>query len=235
MDAWDIDIVLAASQKGLGAPPGLSILVASERAMKVFEARKTPPTSYYASWKKWLPIMKAYEAGKPAYFGTPPVNLIRAFHASLTQLTKTRHLQMEDRFNAHKKASARVRAIAAQLGMQTVARSEKESANGMTAVYYPEGVGASDILPRLAERGVILAGGLHSQIKDQYFRIGHMGVSVTNPERGDVDTLTTSLAEAVRDARASKAKASEVKQTPTSGLGVGSLSQTASISAASRR
>ena len=78
--------------------------------------------------------MQAYGAGKPAYFGTPPVNLVRAYHASLTQLTKTRHLQMTDRFDAHKKASARVRAIAAQLGMRTVARSEKESANGMTAV-----------------------------------------------------------------------------------------------------
>ena len=35
MDAWGIDVVLTASQKGLGVPPGLSILVASEKAMKV--------------------------------------------------------------------------------------------------------------------------------------------------------------------------------------------------------
>lgn len=34
-DNWDLDIVLTASQKGLGTPPGLSILVASERAMNV--------------------------------------------------------------------------------------------------------------------------------------------------------------------------------------------------------
>lgn len=34
MDAWGIDVVLTASQKGLGAPPGLSILVASQRAVK---------------------------------------------------------------------------------------------------------------------------------------------------------------------------------------------------------
>jgi alanine-glyoxylate transaminase/serine-glyoxylate transaminase/serine-pyruvate transaminase len=35
MDAWGIDVVLTASQKGLGVPPGLSILVASPKAIKV--------------------------------------------------------------------------------------------------------------------------------------------------------------------------------------------------------
>lgn len=34
-DEWGIDVVLTASQKGLGTPPGLSLLVASERAIKV--------------------------------------------------------------------------------------------------------------------------------------------------------------------------------------------------------
>jgi hypothetical protein len=36
---------------------------------------------------RWLPIMKAYEAGQAAYFATPPVNLIYAFHASLSLIT----------------------------------------------------------------------------------------------------------------------------------------------------
>lgn len=69
MDAWGIDVVLTASQKGLGAPPGLSIVVVSRKALKVrqspisffasnshpvqvFEDRSTAVTSYYASWKK---------------------------------------------------------------------------------------------------------------------------------------------------------------------------------------
>ncbi|KAF8661371.1 hypothetical protein AX16_001465 [Volvariella volvacea WC 439] len=54
MDDWGLDVVLTASQKGLGAPPGLSILVASQRALQVFETRSTPVTSYYASWKKYV-------------------------------------------------------------------------------------------------------------------------------------------------------------------------------------
>ena len=36
---------------------------------------------------RWLPVMKAYEAGTAAYFATPPVNLIYAFHASLSTIT----------------------------------------------------------------------------------------------------------------------------------------------------
>jgi len=35
MDSWSIDVVISASQKGLGAPPGLSVLIASQKAMKV--------------------------------------------------------------------------------------------------------------------------------------------------------------------------------------------------------
>lgn len=34
-DEWGLDIVLTASQKGLSTPPGLSILVASQRAIRV--------------------------------------------------------------------------------------------------------------------------------------------------------------------------------------------------------
>jgi len=51
-DDWSLDIVLTASQKGLGAPPGLSILVASQDALKVWQERKTREGGYYVSWKK---------------------------------------------------------------------------------------------------------------------------------------------------------------------------------------
>jgi alanine-glyoxylate transaminase / serine-glyoxylate transaminase / serine-pyruvate transaminase len=54
-DEWGLDVVLTASQKGIGVPAGLSILMASGRAIERFEARKTRPTSYFASWKNWLP------------------------------------------------------------------------------------------------------------------------------------------------------------------------------------
>ena len=54
-DEWGIDVVLTASQKAIGCPPGLSILMCSERAIETFKNRKTPPSSYFASFKNWLP------------------------------------------------------------------------------------------------------------------------------------------------------------------------------------
>ncbi|KAI0350681.1 PLP-dependent transferase [Trametes cingulata] len=203
MDAWGIDVVLTASQKGLGTPPGLSILLASQKAMKVFEGRKSPVTSYYASWKKWLPIMRAYESGTAAYFATPPVNLIYAFHASLTQLTK-RAPSLSERFRLHREASARVKKAAEELGLRQLPLDPKYAANGMTALYFPDGLVASDLLPRLVKRDVVVAAGLHKDNKEKYFRIGHMGVSVVDPQRGDIDKVIAALKESLAEAKASK-------------------------------
>lgn len=54
-DDWKIDCVITASQKAIGCPTGLSIAVASGRAIESFKNRKTPPNSYFPSWKNWLP------------------------------------------------------------------------------------------------------------------------------------------------------------------------------------
>jgi len=203
MDDWGIDVVMTASQKGLGTPPGLSILVASNRAIQTFENRASPVSSYYASWKKWLPIMKAYEQGTGAYFATPPVNLIYAFNASLTTITKSSDVSLEERFRLHKEASQRVKSAATELGLTQVPDPEN-SANGMTALYFPERLTASDILPRLSAKGIVVAGGLHKDIKDRYFRIGHMGISVVQTSRGDVDKVIDGLRDSLREALASK-------------------------------
>ena len=39
----------------------------------------------------------------------------------------------------------------------------------MTALYFPEGVAASDLLPRLGAKGVVVAGGLLGSIKGTDF------------------------------------------------------------------
>ena len=54
-DKWGIDAVLTASQKAIGCPPGLCIMMYSGRALEVVKNRKTLPGSYYASIKNWLP------------------------------------------------------------------------------------------------------------------------------------------------------------------------------------
>lgn len=108
MDAWHIDAVVGASQKGISAPPGVSITALSQRALKVVETRKTPIPAYFASYKRWLPVMQGYEKGTPAYFATPSVNLIYALEASLKNIVEG-PVSLEDRFKMHKQAAAKFR------------------------------------------------------------------------------------------------------------------------------
>jgi len=136
--------------------------------------------------------MQAYEKGSPAYFATPPTNLIYALHASLTAITKGSP-SLEDRFQLHKDAKERIRRTLQSHGLLEVSAEPQFSANGMTAIYYPDGMGAADVIPKFAQENITLAGGLHRDIKDKYFRIGHMGVSVSDPSRGDIDRLITTL------------------------------------------
>jgi alanine-glyoxylate transaminase/serine-glyoxylate transaminase/serine-pyruvate transaminase len=77
--------------------------------------------------------MKAYESGKAAYFATPPVNLIYAFHESLRQITKASP-SLEERFRLHREASQRVKSIAEEIGLRQVPTDPAHAANGMTAV-----------------------------------------------------------------------------------------------------
>jgi alanine-glyoxylate transaminase/serine-glyoxylate transaminase/serine-pyruvate transaminase len=48
-------MILFETSRAIGAPAGLSISMFSGRAIKVFQSRKTPPGSYFASMKNWLP------------------------------------------------------------------------------------------------------------------------------------------------------------------------------------
>ncbi|KAI0033656.1 PLP-dependent transferase [Vararia minispora EC-137] len=204
MEEWGIDVVLSASQKGIGAPPGLSILVASQKAIAAFNARTTPIPTYYASWKRWLPIMQAYEKGTAAYFATPPVNLIYAFHAALSQILNAPG-SLEARLQRHKETSARIKAAAEEIGLKQVPADPVNAANGMTALYCPEGVKSSELAPALAAKGVIIAGGLGTR-KDTYFRIGHMGITAVDNARDDVDRIVNALKEVVAEKTAAIGK-----------------------------
>lgn len=189
-DDWGIDVVITASQKAIGCPAGLSILMASGRAIETFKARKTKPTSYFGSWANWLPIMQNYEAKKPSYFATPSPQLIHALHTTLTQILSR---PLEERFKIHKEQSQKVKKAVADLGLKQLASKPENQASGMTAIYLPNGLTPPQVLPQLLKRGVVFAGGLHKEIASKYIRFGHMGVSVTDPKRDDLDRAIAAL------------------------------------------
>ena len=176
-EEWGVDLALTASQKAIGVPPGLALVVAGPRAMEAFRKRKTPVGSYYADWNLWLPIMEAYEERRPGYFGTPAVNLVWALNVSLGQILDE---GMDARFARHRLLSEACKAGIEALGMSQVPVRPEVTATTITAPYFPAGVDRS-VLGHIKEAGAILAGGLHPAIRAQYFRIGHMGaVSVSD-------------------------------------------------------
>ncbi len=185
MDAWGVDVAFTASQKALGAPPGLAVLLAGPRALAAWKARTRPVASMYLDFAEWLPIHEAYEAEKPAYFATPPVNLIMALDVSLGHLVEE---GMSARVQRHVKVATSMRAAWDALGLVSVPKSAGISAHTLSALYYPGQVDVA-FVKAVAAEGVVLAGGLHPQLKTKYFRVGHMG-SVT---RSDLVTTVSAI------------------------------------------
>lgn len=136
--------------------------------------------------------MQNYEAKKASYFATPSPQLVRALHTSLKQILAT---PLDDRFARQREISQKVKKTVASLGLKQLADKPENQANGMTAIYLPEGIAAAQVLPNLLQKGVIFAGGLHKEIATKYIRFGHMGVSVTDPKRDDIDRALNALKE----------------------------------------
>lgn len=141
--------------------------------------------------------MQNYEAKKASYFATPSPQLIHALHTTLTQILAR---PLSDRFAIHRETSQRIKSTIESYGLKQLATKPENQANGMTAIYLPEGVKAPEILPNLLKKGVIFAGGLHKEIAAKYIRFGHMGVSVVDPARKDIDRALKALEEGLVEA-----------------------------------
>ncbi|KAF4584407.1 Alanine--glyoxylate aminotransferase 1 [Ophiocordyceps camponoti-floridani] len=200
-DEWAIDVVLTASQKAIGCPAGLCISMFSGRAIAALKARKTEPATYFASMKRWMPIMQNYEAKKPSYFATPSPQLIHALNTAL-KLILARPLS--ERFQRHKEVANKVRKAVTDLGLKTVAIKDEDRSHAMTAIYLPDKVAVTEVLPKLLDKGVIFAGGLHKEIASKYVRFGHMGVSAVDPKRNDVDKAIKALEDSLSECGYSK-------------------------------
>jgi len=189
-DEWELDVVFTASQKAIGVPPGLALLVASEKAIETFKNRKTPVSNYYADFTNWLPIMNSYEKRQASYFGTPPVNLIAALEVSLQHIVNE---GINNRIVRHKKIATAFREAMFALSLKILPISIDISANTLTATFFPENINGNDFLSEISKNDIILAGGLLPSHKTQYFRVGHMGSVNTNDIIATIAAVENSL------------------------------------------
>lgn len=191
-EEWGLDVVLTGSQKAIGVPPGLALLMVSEKAMTVWTKRKTPVANYYSDWHNWLPVMRAYEDRKPSYFGTPPVNLIVALETSLKIICKE---GMSERVKRHQILANAFRAGIIALNLEILPKTDQLAANTLTAVYYPKAIDGAAILSKMSNSNIIVAGGLLPDLKATYFRVGHMGSVSSNDLIAVLSALERALSE----------------------------------------
>ena len=171
-----VDVFLTGSQKAIGAPPGLALLVASPRALEARRGLMAPPPMAM-DFEQWIPIMAAYEEGRPSYFATPATGLILGLEASLAEIVAQRDgglVGVEAAWAVHARVAASMRAAWRALGCSLLPVADEVAANTLSAIRYPAGVGP-ELVKEIGARGVSVAGGLLPGLKQAYFRVGHMG------------------------------------------------------------
>src|SRR4029079_10950346 len=143
MDEWNIDVVVAGSQKGLMTPLGLGVVAIGSRAWEKTARSKTP--RFYWDWKK-------YKAAVPF---TPALSLLFQLDAALDYIHRE---GKELIFKRRAEIAERVRQLVRQSGMEVCALN---SVNGITGAIPPPGFDITGLIRRLdSDFGIQIAGGL---------------------------------------------------------------------------
>lgn len=160
-----IDLVLTASQKAIGVPPGLALVAFGPKALA---ARKQigKVNTYYADINNWSHIMK--EPFK--YFATHPINMIYALHQAMKIIEAE---GFSERYRRHTAIGKAIRAALRSLDM-TILAKEEVAAPTLSCILYPAGVDDAKFRASLAGKGLVVAGAL-GPLAGKGFRLGHMG------------------------------------------------------------
>jgi len=159
-DEWGCDIVITASQKGFGTPPGLAMISMSKKAWEYYEKAKMP--RFY--WD--LGKAKASLAKKQTPF-TPATHQIDGLNTALTIMLKESLPVIIER---HNRAAQKIRAGVKALELELLADDEYAS-TVLTSVRTDR---APEIVKAMRKNGVEIAGG-YGPLAGKIFRIGHLG------------------------------------------------------------
>ncbi len=163
-DDWGLDVVVSGSQKALMTPPGLATVAVSPAALE-HSARATLPR-YYLDWER---TRKAQAKLDSAF--TPAVSLVVALDVALGRLLEE---GLETAFARHLRLGRACRAGIKAMGLELFSPDEDRSAV-VTAARMPDAIDASALTRALRDRhGITIAGG-QGELKEQIFRIGHIG------------------------------------------------------------
>jgi alanine-glyoxylate transaminase / serine-glyoxylate transaminase / serine-pyruvate transaminase len=181
-DGWGIDYAYSCSQKCIGAPPGMSPVAVSDRAMERIAAR-THPVSYSLD----LNLLHDYWIKRPlVYHHTAPILHIYALHEALREVAVE---GLPGRWDRHMDAGRYLQEQIRARGLELLAEPDHQLPQ-LTAVRVPEGVDGKGVQTRmLREHGIEIGGGLGPSAPDMW-RIGLMGY---NARRDIADRVLAAL------------------------------------------
>jgi alanine-glyoxylate transaminase/serine-glyoxylate transaminase/serine-pyruvate transaminase len=166
-DEWGVDVAMAASQKGLMLPPGLSFNALSARAIEASKAAKMP-RSFWA----WDEVI---EMNKGGYWpSTSSTNLLYGLTEVIDMFAEE---GMDQVFARHQRWAAGVRAAVNAWGLPIQCADPSVYSPILTGVITPEGVDADEIRKLIQQRFDLSLGTGLGKVKGRMFRIGHLGDS----------------------------------------------------------
>ncbi|HEY5195913.1 MAG TPA: aminotransferase class V-fold PLP-dependent enzyme [Solirubrobacteraceae bacterium] len=176
-ELWGIDYCASCTQKGLAAPPGMSPVAASPRAVERIAARTTP-----ASFYDDLLLLADYWTKRPmTYHHTAPVLHIYALREALRLALDE---GLEARVARHADAGEYFQAGVRERGLETVADPAHQLPQ-LTAIRVPDGVDAKQVQTRLLREHRIEVGGGLGPTAPAMWRVGLMGENATR-ETADI-------------------------------------------------
>ncbi len=164
-DEWEVDVTVAASQKGLMNPPGLSFNALSQKALSANKTAKTP-----RSYWDWQGMLKSSETGFFPY--TPATNLIYGLQEALLMM---REEGLPNIFRRHERHAKSVRAAVWGWGLEIVCSMPHEYSNTVTAVFTPDGHDADQLRATIFDHFDMSLGAGLGKLAGKVFRIGHLG------------------------------------------------------------
>ncbi len=169
MDDWGMDVCYSATQKCLGAPPGLAPISLSDAAMEVVSKRPTKVQSFYFNLKD----LESYWNQTRAYHHTSPINMTYALREALRMMMEE---GQENRIQRHARVAAGLRAGAEALGLDLLAE-DGHRLNPLTTVSVPDGIEDAKVRRALLNEHDIEIGGGLGEFAGKAWRIGLMGES----------------------------------------------------------
>jgi alanine-glyoxylate transaminase/serine-glyoxylate transaminase/serine-pyruvate transaminase len=167
VDAWNIDVIYAGSQKCLSCPPGLAPISFNPRAMETILARKTKVQSWYLD----VTMLAQYWGSERVYHHTAPINMTYGLHEALRLVLEE---GLDACFTRHALQHRALKAGLAAIGIRYAAQ-EGHQLPQLNAVFVPEGVNDAAVRNGLLNRfGIEIGGGL-GDFKGKAWRIGLMG------------------------------------------------------------